>query len=440
MNPILRYMRRNVPKSEPINEVSAKIDLWSSLYENRAPWLSKEVTGLNLASAIASEFARLTTLEMKTEVSGGERGEFLNGIYQNVTAHARNFTELACAKGSVILKPYVRGTGIYVDYIQPNDFLPLDFDGNGNITAAVFCERIYKEDKVFTRLEEHRLDKNYIITNKAYKSNSLSDIGREIPLNSVSEWASLQERAEISGIDKPLFAHFKMPSANVTNPDSPMGTSVYARAVDLIKDADIQYARFLWEFESGKRALFVDESALTRDKLGRKIIPDERLYRMLSTDDDTLFKDWTPTIRQEEINKGLNRILRGIEFNTGLAYGTLSDVQYSDKTAEEIRSSKQRSYATVSDIQMALKTALQDLVYAMNVWCSIYRLAPEGEYDICFDFDDSIIADRALEFNEKKQLVEIGIMKPWEFRMWYFGEEEETARKNSGYSEEEKND
>lgn len=215
---------------------------------------------------------------------------------------------------------------------------------------------------------------------------------------------------------------------------------MYARAVDLIKDADIQYARFLWEFESGKRALFVDESALTRDKLGRKIIPDERLYRMLSTDDDTLFKDWTPAIRQEEINKGLNRILRGIEFNTGLAYGTLSDVQYSDKTAEEIRSSKQRSYATVSDIQMALKTALQDLVYAMNVWCSIYRLAPEGEYDICFDFDDSIIADRALEFNEKKQLVEIGIMKPWEFRMWYFGEEEETARKNSGYSEEEKND
>ena len=204
--------------------------------------------------------------------------------------------------------------------------------------------------------------------------------------------------------------------------------SVFARAVDLIKDADIQYSRLLWEFESGKRALFIDESAVTRDKFGRKIIPDTRLYRMLSTDDDTLFKDWTPQIRQSELSEGLNRILRSIEFNTGLAYGTISDVQYSDKTAEEIRASKQRSYSTVTDIQGALKKVLSELVYIMNAWCSIYNLAPEGKYEISFDFDDSILADRALEFSEKKQLVEMGIMMPWEFRMWYFGEDENLAR------------
>ena len=64
----------------------------------------------------------------------------------------------------------------------------------------------------------------------------------------------------------------------------------------------------------------------------------------------------------------------------------------------------------------------------MDVWCSIYNLAPEGDYEISFDFDDSIIADRAREFSEKKQLVEMGIMLPWEFRMWYFGEEEDFAR------------
>lgn len=149
---------------------------------------------------------------------------------------------------------------------------------------------------------------------------------------------------------------------------------------------------------------------------------------MLSTEDDTLFKDWTPELRHSELNAGLNQILRSIEFNTGLAYGTLSDVQFSDKTAEEIRASKQRSYATVTDIQGALKKALIHLVYTMDVWCSIYNLAPEGDYEISFDFDDSIIADRAREFSEKKQLVEMGIMLPWEFRMWYFGEEEDFAR------------
>ena len=32
------------------------------------------------------------------------------------------------------------------------------------------------------------------------------------------------------------------------------------------------------------------------------------------------------------------------------------------------------------------------------------------------------------EFKEKQQLVVAGIMQPWEFRAWYFGETEEEAK------------
>ena len=51
-----------------------------------------------------------------------------------------------------------------------------------------------------------------------------------------------------------------------------------------------------------------------------------------------------------------------------------------------------------------------------------------GEYSVSFEFDDSIAADRKTEFEEKLTLVNQGIMEPWEFRMWYFGENEETAK------------
>jgi len=135
-------------------------------------------------------------------------------------------------------------------------------------------------------------------------------------------------------------------------------------------------------------------------------------------------------LRGQELADGLSRIFRQIEFNCGLAYGTLSDVQSSDKTAEEIKASKQRSYATICDNQKALKTALEDLVYAMDVWCTLYNLTPMGKYEVSFEFDDSIVADRKAEFVEKQALVSAGIMTKWEFRMWYFGEDEETAKKN----------
>lgn len=101
-----------------------------------------------------------------------------------------------------------------------------------------------------------------------------------------------------------------------------------------------------------------------------------------------------------------------------------------DRTAEEIRNSKQRSYSTITDNQKSLRCALSDLVYAMDVWCTLYNLAPMGKYSISFEFDDSIAADRKTEFEEKRLLLGDGIMKPWEFRMWYFGEDEETAKKN----------
>ena len=99
-----------------------------------------------------------------------------------------------------------------------------------------------------------------------------------------------------------------------------------------------------------------------------------------------------------------------------------------DKTAEEIRSSKQRSYSTVCDLQKALKTAMEGLVYAMDVYCTLYKLCPAGSYEMSFEFDDSIVADRQAEFAEKQQLVTAGIMQPWEFRMWYFGESEKDAK------------
>ena len=135
-------------------------------------------------------------------------------------------------------------------------------------------------------------------------------------------------------------------------------------------------------------------------------------------------------MREQSFIEGLDRIFRQIEFNCGLAYGTLSDVQNSEKTAEEIRASKQRSYATVCDNQKALKNALDGLVYAMDVWCTLYNLAPFGEYEVSFEFDDSIVADRKTEFAEKQALLSLGIMQKWELRMWYFGENEETAKKN----------
>lgn len=427
MNFLTRYMQKMKPKPREADPMTAAIARWGAMYADRPPWRSEEVRSLNLPAAISSELARLVTIEMQSAVSGSSRAEYLNGPYQRVLRNIRQFTEYACAKGGVIWKPYVQNDVIQIDFVQADCFLPVQFSPEGEITGAVFVDRISRKNKTYVRLEEHILQgTQYTITNSCYEGEGL---GKEIPPALVPEWASLQQQTVLDGISRPLFAYFKMPMANTVDVTSSLGVSVFSRAEDLIRQADLQYSRLLWEFESGKRAIFVDESALRRDRTGQPVLPDKRLYRTLNTGDDALFHDWSPQMREEALASGLNRIFQRIEFNCGLAYGTLSDPQGVDKTAEEIRASKQRSYAMVTDIQAAMRKALEDLVYAMDVWCSLYGLAEAGEYAVSFDFDDSIVTDRSTAFQEKKELLQNGILLPWEFRAWYMGESEETAKK-----------
>ena len=114
-----------------------------------------------------------------------------------------------------------------------------------------------------------------------------------------------------------------------------------------------------------------------------------------------------------------------------MAYGTLSDPQSVDKTATEIKTSRQRSYVMVSDTQMALQDALEDLVYAMSFWAALYGLIPAGsDYEVSSDWDDSVIVDAELERQTDRADVAMGVMSLAEYRAKWYGETLEEAAKN----------
>jgi A118 family predicted phage portal protein len=125
-----------------------------------------------------------------------------------------------------------------------------------------------------------------------------------------------------------------------------------------------------------------------------------------------------------------------IEDQCCLSRGTLSDPNDIARTATEMKIMKQRSYATVSDIQEALGDALNDLVYAMYCLSTLYELAPDGEYETSFTWDDSIITDADTEREVDRQDVRDGFMLPYEYRMKWYGEDEKTAKKKLAELEE----
>lgn len=434
-NDIQKELNINIGISD---DMERAIELWSLLYEDEAPWKKDEVKTLNLPSAIASEIARLVTVEFESEVIGND---YLNEQYQVAIKDIRRYVEYACAKGGLIFKPYVNGDCIEVDFVQADKFLPTGYNSRGEITGVVFIEFNKKGKKIYTRLEHHNLtDKGYFIHNLVYEKDSNSDeqsLGRRISITEVDDWADLEESLLIKNIDKPLFSYFKIPAANTIDTTSPLGVSIYSRAIDLIKEADKQYSRILWEFEGSELAVDVDSSVFKMNPKGELVIPKgkERLYRTLELGEDSKWNTFSPEIRDTSLFNGLNQLLRKIEFNCGLAYGTLSDLQETDKTATEIKASKQRSYSTVKDIQNNLEYALIDLVHAMDIVSKIYKLSKNASYDMSFSFDDSLILDKDSELAGMLGDVSAGILRPEIYLARKYGVSEGEALKMMPYYE-----
>lgn len=399
------------------------------------------------------------TIKEVKPVGDTQRAEYLESQYKKLKKHLRKQIEYGIAKGGLVIKPYivthdpietddplVRLTSEYsieFDFIQADAFYPLACNASDKITEAVFIQSKVEGDIIYRRLEYHKWENNSsIIINKAYKSNQLpgnnsvtpSNLGKEISLQEVPEWKDLAPETIIEDVEQPLFAYFKMPEANIIDTTSPLGVSGFSRAVNLIKDADLQYSRLLWEYEGGELAIDIDRDALDEitDATGtfhtRQNKLQKRLFRKVDLGDVETYKPFAPLLRDANYIQGLNTILMRIEDTCGISRGTLSDnASEVARTATELKILKQRSYQANADIQHAIEDALREVVYIMNVYCTLYEVTPEGKYDISFEWDDSIITDVDMELEKRLLLFQNGITGKKELRMWYFGETERQA-------------
>ena len=428
-----------------------------------AQYVDSEGKTVSVPTALPPE-----TITEDRPVSDTQRAEYLEKQYKKLKKQLRKQVEYGIAKGGLVIKPYVvinkpiegddeDATTIEIefDYIQADDFYPLAFDASGKITEAAFIQSKIEKAVIYRRLEYHKWENNTVtIINKAYKSNnvvnntgSFLELGDPISLSDVPEWKDLQEKTTIKNVKQPLFGYFKMPEANIIDTTSPLGVSGYSRAVSLIKDADIQYSRLLWEYEGGELAIDIDRDALNEidDGNGHRTVPNRlqsRLYRRVDLGEMDTYQPFAPSLRDANYIAGLNTILMRIEDVCGISRGTLSDSADVARTATELKILKQRSYQTNADIQQAIEDTIRDVVYVMDVYCTLYNIVNDitigddgtihddtkGQWDISFEWDDSIIVDIDEEINKRITLMNEGLASKLETRMWYFGETERQAQ------------
>lgn len=429
-------------KPLPYAESLKHIGICRDVYAGRAPWVDDDhhIRSIGFAKNVCSEVARLATLGIGVELSGGSaraawlQAEFDQKVYYNL----RKWVEISAAVGTCIIKP----SGQSVDVIGPDNYAITDVK-NGDIYGAAFADSQYSQaaDKWFTRLEYHRFEDDlYIVTNKCYIGDARGQKMKSVSIEA-TPWAGLAEEVVIAGLDRPLFGVLRMPMANNIDMDSPLSLPLISNALEELRDLDVAYSRNALEIFDSKRTVLLDSDRLftsvintqksnkfTREAAVTSMdLPD--FVKIISGEGHgDIYHEINPSLQTADRLTGINALLSQIGYKCGFSNGYFVFNEKSGvATATQVEADQQRTVQLVKDVRDKLEKCLVDIFYTMDKFADLYNLAPAGKYDPVFDFGDilySATEDKARWYSYVVQ----GKIPFWYYLVKFEGMTEEDAK------------
>lgn len=416
----------------PDSEYYADVDEWLSWYKgdqtdfhkytiyNGKTHIAQYHRRLYMAKQICEDWANLLMTENVSVTVGGTWQERLEEILHanNFQARANQLVELAFASGSGAFVEYLgRNNEPNIDYVRGGMIYPLSWD-NGEVTECAFGSSRIVNGKKACYLQIHRVENGkYVIQNTIFEIKS----GDLLPLPD-----GMAESVD-TGSNIPMFQIIKPNIVNNLYLDNPLGISVYANAMDILKSCDLVYDCYCTEFLLGRKRLLVPTSVLQQTGIvdcPPAFDPNDLVYQAVPDEAVEQIKEFNGALRAQEHEIALKRNLSQLSAKCGLGYDRYQFDGVAPKTATEVISTRSDTYASKCKHEQVLRHAITGMVRALAY------LDGAAVDEITVEFDDSIITDRKADFAEYKELVSMGIMRPEELRSWYFNEDIDTAKKN----------
>lgn len=438
MNAITQYLKGRGYGCVP-DSFYRHISLWRQWYEGRVPKvhnycqyngrkkLHRRRRTLGMAKSVAEDWASLA-LNEKVEIVLGRKTaqKRLDSVLEANHFHVRGnqLVELAYALGSGAFVESMDGDEVRLSYIRADMIYPLAWD-NETITECAFASERREKDEIHVSLEIHRLDHGvYVVENHLFRRNG--DILTELDL------PEGVEGEYNTGSDIPLFQIVRPNIVNNVDPDCPMGISVYANALDQLEGCDLVYDSYLNEFRLGKKRITVPMT------MARIMMEEDGSATPVFDDNDTEFyavphvdgekneiQEHNMELRYEAHEAGVQTALNLVSFKCGMGKDRYNFQDGQVKTATEVISEKSDLYQNLKKHELILESALKGMVRAI---LTLLRLDASMEVNI--SFDDSIVEDVGAEKQRFLQEIRDGVRQKWEYRVRFFGEDEETAKAN----------
>lgn len=401
---------------------------------------------MGMAKKVAEDWANLLLNEKVSITLEGEAEQaFFDEVCRenNFTVKSSEMQEMKAALGTAAYVVRVTGaavdpitgglTGtegsIRIDYCTAENIYPLSWE-NGIVTECAFAtDRVIGNDK-YTYLQIHRLaGGQYDIENVLYR-NKVGELS-EVDIHTVPGFENIPPVVH-TGSDKRQFVIDRLNIANNVDVSLPMGVSVYANAIDQLKGVDIAYDSYVNEFMLGKKRIIVKPEATRNLETGEPLFdPNDTVYYVLPEDgaDGNIVQQVDMTLRTAEHNAGIQDMLNALSSKCGFGENHYRYDNGSVSTATQVISENSTMFRTIKKHEIILESALTELARVILRLGNTYlHMGLDEDVEISIDFDDSIIEDKQTDFNRDMQMLSAGILNPWEFRMKWMNEDEDTAK------------
>jgi A118 family predicted phage portal protein len=370
----------------------------------------ERIDDINFNSIFSNKLANYVINDSNVNVTGeNARTELLNNTTQSMWKKAKKIVSMGFGYGGVIIVPYVKGGKIYYS-IVPQNRVTIDETEGENITGAtVLAEKKTIQgtinSKTYIRWTNYKVENNNITITQQFSNED----GIKIPVPDF--WKNIEIKKVITNVDRVLFGYIKSPINNRKATDNygvPITYGCESTILE-IKDTMKQLYR-----EYKLKEAFVGADSTMFD--GKDALPKNGLFKKIDSGDDTFFEVFDPQFRS--FTDRLNELYRRLEHEIGTSAGILSEVQTQNATATEIKRGMYDTFTIVDDMRSNVEKGMQDFLYSANVLANAYNLSPQGEYNLNFDWDYSLLEDSQEEFNQLITANSRGIVSDAEVRQF----------------------
>lgn len=371
----------------------------------------ERIDEINFNSIFSNKLANYVINDSNVNITGeNARVELLDKTTQSMWKKAKKITSMGFGYGGVILVPYVKSGKIYYNIVSQSRVTIDEVEGE-NITGATIIadkrtvNRGIGNSKTYYRLTNYRVrNGNIEITQKFTDEN-----GHEVAVPDF--WKNIELKKVITGVDRALFGYIKSPINN-RKTDDKYGVPITYGCDSTIAEIKETMKQLYREYKLKEAFVGADSTMFN----GKDSLPLNGLFKKVDAGDDNFFEVFDPAFRP--FTERLQELFKRLEHQIGTSAGILSEVNTQNATATEIKRSMYDTFTLVDGMRSNIEKGIEDFLYSANVLANAYNLTPQGEYEVNFDWDYSLLEDSQETFSQLITAQSKGIISEVEVRQW----------------------